>query len=412
MVVRPMFDKLIVTIVTLLTVVHLGMAQTAMPKTIITSVNGKATYPVVLHANSHDSLIVSFDLLEPDMRYIRASITPLTLDLKPSRMTEIEFLQSFNRADVSNIENSQSTVTTYTHYQFILSNENLLPTISGNYRLDFVDDDQMSDTILSLPFYVSESNATFFPSLSSATDQSFNQGQRQLSLQCNIDKSINDLNSDNISLAVFIDGQPVSSNIHPTRLDGNQVIFEHQPELIFKNGNIWRRFDITDSYYPGHGISIIQQTPDGNHRFLIEKDIPRVDSQYQTDGTLHGSFIIDSHIGIPETNADYCDVVFTLDIPFMPTTPVAIRGEFTRYLPGGVLPMTFDSISNKYKAISNLKQGVYNYQYLVGNSLKPDSIEGNFNETPLRYDLLLYYTSPTVRYPRIIGHHSFIYNGN
>ena len=407
-----MFNKLIVTIITFLAVAHLCVAQSVMPKTVITSVNGKPMVPAVLHTNSNDSLSISFDLLEPDLRYVRASLTPLTLDNKPSQMAEIEFLPSFNRAEVTDIENSQSTVTTYTHYKFILSGENLLPTHSGNYRLDFVDDDQPTDMILSIPFCVAESNASFSTALTSATDLSFNQGQRQLSLQCNIDKSIVNLNSNDISLAVFIDGQPVASGIHPTRLDGNRAIFEHQPALIFNNGNIWRRFDITDSYYPGHGILLIQQTPDGNHRFLTEKDVPRVDTQYQTDGTLYGGYIIDSHIGVPETNADYCDVVFTLDIPFMPTTPVAIRSDFTRYMPGGVLPMSFDSISNKYKAFTNLKQGVYNYQYLVGNPLKPDSIEGNFNETPHRYDLLLYYTSPTMRYPRIIGYHSFIYNGN
>ncbi|MBD5378813.1 MAG: DUF5103 domain-containing protein [Bacteroides sp.] len=407
-----MFNKLIITLTFFLSVAHFAVAQPVIPHTVITSVNGNQVTPVVLHTNSNDSLTVSFDLLEPDLRYLRVSVTPLTTDYKPSRMTDIEFLPSFNRADVNEIENSQSTVTSYTHYRFTLSRENLLPTLSGTFRLDFIDDDQPSDTILSLPFYVSESNAMFMPSLTSATDISFNRGQRQLSLQCNIDNSITNLNSDNLTLSVFIDGYPVASDIKPTRLDGNRAIFEHNPKLIFNNGNVWRRFDITDSYYPGHNISAIQQTPDGNHRFLINNDSPRADTQYQTDGTLYGGFIIDSHIGIPETNADYCEVVFSLDRPFMATRPVAIQGNFTHHLSNGILPMTFDSISSQYKATVKLKQGAYNYRYLSGNPLKPDTIEGNFNETPLRYDLLLYYISPTMRYPRIIGYYSFKNNGN
>ncbi|MDE6352362.1 MAG: hypothetical protein K2K88_04375, partial [Muribaculaceae bacterium] len=81
-----MFNKLIVTIITFLAVAHLCVAQSVMPKTVITSVNGKPMVPAVLHTNSNDSLSISFDLLEPDLRYVIASLPPLTLDNKPSQM--------------------------------------------------------------------------------------------------------------------------------------------------------------------------------------------------------------------------------------------------------------------------------------------------------------------------------------
>lgn len=377
--------------------------------TVITEVNGSATSVPVLKTGTDDSMTVIFDLDEPDMRYLTASVTPLNHDGTPSRMTDDEFLESFNRADVTETDFSQATVSHYTHYRFTLSRSNLLPSRSGLFRLDFVDSDSTTDTVLSVPFYMVSNRAAITPTLSAITDLSYNDGQRQLSVDCDLSGRFTSLIPDNLSLTVMIDGRTAASGIHPSQISGNHVAFSHIKSLIFENGNIWRRFDTSDSDYRGHGIASIETTGDGNRRFVLNRGTPRADTTYETDGTLFGGFVIANRLmpSEPETGSEYNDVVFTLDIPFSPLVPVAVEGDFTRFMPGGVLPMSFDSFSGVYEATARLKQGVYNYRYVTGNQLSPSLIEGNFNETPARFDILLFYKSPAMRYPELIGHKTF-----
>lgn len=374
-----------------------------------TLVNGSATSVPVLTVGGDDTMTVSFDLDEPDMRYLTASVTALTPVGTPSRMTPDEFLDTFNRADVTEVDFSQATVSHYTNYRFTLSADNLLPTKSGLFRLDFVDSDQPSDTLLSLPFYVVSNRATIAHTLSSITDVSYNEGKRQLALDCNLAGRFPMLTPDNLSLTVLIDGRIAADGIHPSQITGNRVVFSHIKPLIFDNGNNWRRFDMTDSDYRGHGVAQIETTPDGHRRFILNRDTPRAGLPYETDGALFGNFVIANTMmpSSPDTGSEYCDVVFSLDMPFMPLEAVAVEGDFTRLMPGGALPMSFNSFTGLYETTARLKQGVYNYRYVTGNPPSSSSIEGNFNETPARYDILLFYSSPAMRYPELIGHKTF-----
>lgn len=374
-----------------------------------TFVNGSATSVPVMTIGSNDSMTVSFDLDEPDMRYLIASVTALNPDGTLSRMTPDEFLDSFNRADVTEVDFSQATVSHYTNYRFTLSKENLQPSRPGLFRLDFIDSDAPRDTVMSLPFYISSNRATMTQSLSAITDISYNEGKRQLALECDLAGHFPMLTPENLSLTVMIDGRTAVANVHPTLISGNHVVFNHIKSLIFDNGNIWRRFDTTDTDYQGHGVAQIETTPDGNRRFILNRDTPRAEASYETDGTLFGGFVIANRTmaSSPDTGSEYCDVVFSLDIPFMPLDRVAVEGDFTRFLPGGVLPMSFNSFTGLYEATTRLKQGVYNYRYVTGNPPSPSSIEGNFNETPARFDILLFYSSPAMRYPELIGHKTF-----
>ena len=386
-----------------------GMAAVNRALSVITEVNGEAVSVPVVTTASNSSITVTFDLDEPDMRYLAASVTALNPDGTLSRMTPDEYLDSFNRADVTDADFSQATLSHYTNYRFTLSRDNLMPSRSGLFRLDFVDTDNISDTVLSVPFYMVVPLASIDHTLSPVTDISYNNGQRQLTLTCDLAGRFHSLDPDNLSLTVMIDGRTAASAVKPSAIHGNKVGFNHLKELIFDNGNNWRRFDMTDTDYPGHGITDIITTHDGNHRFLLNRDTPRALTSYMTDGTMFGGFTVANRLipDNPVTGSEYCDVVFTLDMPFRPLDPVAVEGDFTRYMPGGVLAMSFNSFTGLYEATARLKQGVYNYRYLSGQPLSPTSIEGNFNETPARFDLLLFYKSPVERYPALIGHKSF-----
>jgi len=59
-----------------------------------------------------------------------------------------------------------------------------------------------------------------------------------------------------------------------------------------------------------------------------------------------------------------------------------------------------------FEAVIKLKQGFYNYKYIVvdsDNQIIQGEIDGNFDETENEYNVIVYYRNFGERYDRVIG---------
>ena len=68
--------------------------------------------------------------------------------------------------------------------------------------------------------------------------------------------------------------------------------------------------------------------------------------------------------------------------------------------------MVFNQKSGVYEATLLMKQGFYNYKYIVvdkENTLQEGAISGNFDETENNYKVLVYYRDLGARYDKLIG---------
>ena len=68
--------------------------------------------------------------------------------------------------------------------------------------------------------------------------------------------------------------------------------------------------------------------------------------------------------------------------------------------------MTFNSVDNMYQCKTMLKQGFYNYQYVVvqhDDTIDVTETEGCFFDTENVYNIYLYYYSPENRSDRLVG---------
>lgn len=63
--------------------------------------------------------------------------------------------------------------------------------------------------------------------------------------------------------------------------------------------------------------------------------------------------------------------------------------------------MNYDEAENIFWKDVILKQGAYNYQYVVEGS--NSIIEGNYYETDNEYDVYIYYHPNGARYDRLLG---------
>ena len=68
--------------------------------------------------------------------------------------------------------------------------------------------------------------------------------------------------------------------------------------------------------------------------------------------------------------------------------------------------MVFNPNKGVYEASLLMKQGFYNYKYVVidkENTLQEGAISGNFDETENNYKVLVYYRDLGARYDKLIG---------
>lgn len=368
--------------------------------------------PPVIRLNSGDRIIVSFDQLGDERSYLRCRLIHCNAHWEPSEIADQEFADGFNISEVDDFAFSSNTYVHFVNYRVTIPSDNLRPLISGNYILQVFYEDDEDNVLLQARFYVSESTARINGSVTTRTDRGYNDTWQQLSIHVNADRnSVRNPYSD-IYLSIEQNESPFRSVFlkHPSRVEGEEIIYEHLPGLIFPAGNEFRRFETVRASYPGLGVDSVRFENGIYHAFLTQ-DKRRVSSEYSYDQTQAGRFIIreynstDSDIG-----ADYVVVHFSLESPEFMEADIYVDGEMTGHVLSDRYKMTYDRQSGLYSLSLPLKQGSYNYRYVAiprnappGMLQNPSPIEGDMYETRNEYFVKAYRRQPGDRYDALIG---------
>lgn len=366
-------------------------------------------YPLVLKAGSDEKIIVSFDELSDEFRYLRCRLVHCNADWTKSSLLDSEIVDGFNEMLVEDYAFSSNTFVHYVNYRIEIPSPDIRPLVSGNYVLQIYEENDEDNTLLQLRFSVDEGLVDIYASASGNTDRGFNTGWQQVSLTVSTENyRIRDPYSDIIVVVVQNDRYDNAVTLKsPMRVTGNEVVYEHIPSLIFPAGNEFRRFETVRTDYPGIGIDSIRYYGQLYHVYL-HNDKERATIPYSYDQTQFGRFMVreynatDSDLG-----ADYVSVHFTLEFPEIMNADVYVDGGMTLHTFSEANRMYYDRDSNQYKLTLPLKQGSYNYQYLVlpHGETRADvmPIEGNHYETVNEYTIKVFESRPGARADRLIG---------
>ncbi|MDE6410447.1 MAG: DUF5103 domain-containing protein [Muribaculaceae bacterium] len=372
----------------------------------------------VIRLGSGERLQVSFDEISEDNRCLSARLVHCNSDWKPSQLVESEYLDGFNTMDIEDYAYSSNTFVHYVNYLLEIPNESMNPLVSGNYLLQVYDRDDPSEVILQTRFRVVEPVVGVAAVSSSKTDRGINGKWQQLAIQ--IDGEGTDMGNpyQDLKIEVMQNGRESTSRFlrAPLRVEGSRVIYEHSPELLFPASNEYRRFESTSVRFPGMRVDSTKYMGTNYHTW-INVDYPRDEKNYEYDRTQHGRFLVreynstDSNIG-----ADYITVHFFLDVPEYIGKEVYIDGEFTNGKFGSSNRMSYNRERMGYELEIPLKQGAYNYQYVVkqiGENVveSTSTIEGDKYETENEYNIFVYIRKPGDRYDRLIGY-ATVYSQN
>lgn len=378
-------------------------------KSLQINVNGDPFADPVVVLGSSDQFYISFDHLAEDREYFRYSLTHCNASWRPSGLVDSEFLDGFNEGTIDTYDFSRATLVHYVHYTLAFPNEDVYPTISGNYLLKIYPESDPGSIVAQCRLMISEATAPIAIRAASQTDIDYNQSHQQLTIEVETERAMVE---DPFNDLIVIAGQNgrLDSEVafrQPLRASGTRVIYEHQPPLIFEAGNEYRRFETVNEQYPGMGVAGIEFHEPYYH-YILYTDQSRAEEEYLYDQTQHGRYFIREYYSDnSDVEADYGVVHFTLDYPEESGTMIFIDGDFVQRRFDDNSRMYYNHATGLYERAMLLKQGAYNYQYLIvppgASRGYTSSIEGDKYQTINEYSVRVYHRRRGERYDRLIG---------
>jgi len=352
-----------------------------------------------------------------ERHYLRYSIYLCNADWTPGELVDTEVFDGFNYADIEDYSFSRATSVHYVHYTITLPNNDFRFNLSGNYLLKVYPEEDPDRILLQVRFMVQEMAVSVGGAITSRTDVDYNDAHQQLTLDIDTrNVNVRDLNTD-LRVVVSQNGR-IDNEVmlgHPSRMMGRRIIYEHIPALIFPAGNEYRRFETVNNLYPGMGVDHIEYHAPWYHH-ILNLDKPRAHREYRYDSTQHGRYFIREYNSEnSDVEADYVLVLFSLDMLAFPDADVYLDGDFMLRRFDSNSRMEYNPSTGRYEKLLPLKQGAYNYQYLVvprGDSGQPGGmagpsltapVEGDHYPTVNEYMVRVYYREPGARHDRLLG---------
>lgn len=364
----------------------------------------------IIRLDSNDRLNISFDELSHQYRRYVYSLTHCDPDWYPTDGLFTSDYVSGYHEDIT-IDNYQESINTnqlYTHYTLRIPNSSCKPKISGNYRLDIIDD-ETKDTVITTRFMVTENIATIGKNILTDTDVDVRNRHQQISLRVDYPASLKASNPREQFRVLVMQNHRSDNQVWcppaPILRQGTME-WTHTKDLIFPAGNEYHKFEVLDVHRNSLGVDRIDW--DGEwYNVHLYHDYPR--RAYVYDEDADGAFYLRNSDNIENDIAsEYVKVNFYLDTPRL-EGDVYVDGKWTYNELSEKYLMQYDEENKWYHAEIPLKYGYYSYQYLNIQSDNVKSLsptrdtEGDFYQTENRYLIMVYYRGNGDRYWRLVG---------
>lgn len=368
--------------------------------------NGEWGEQPVMPLGGANYMEISFDDLQHNFVRYTYTITHCNADWKQSDLIRSEYMDGFDDNRIDEYDQSMNTEMEYNHYTFTLPNEDVKLLVSGNYIVNIFEDGE-DEPVARACFSVIEPHVGIAMELSGNTDIDTYASHQQLSFVINysgfqtrnaIDELIPVVRQNNRwDNAVY--------NLKPTFMRVNEMVYEHNRNLIFEAGNEFRRFEILDRHVPTMRIDRMRYDGDYYHATVMT-DEQR--TAYLFDRDQNGRYWVRNGNNVDnDTESDYYYTHFRLEMPQIPGGDLYISGDMTNYSMTEDFKMEYNLLEHAYELVLPLKQGSYNYQYLFlrdGNTVaEATPSEGSFHQTENEYSVYVYYRPFGTRYDKLIG---------
>lgn len=363
----------------------------------------------ILTLNEDEFLEISFDELSHTTHQYTYTLLHLDADWTLSSLSSTDYLQGFTTQDITDYEYSLNTQQLYTHYRLSFPNEDMVPTLSGNYAIVIYEDNDINNVVATACFSIVEPIVHTKTVLRGNTDIELNGRYQQLDIDLYTD-GIQWTQPTDFILVVTQNNRKdnLVFNPKPTYIENNRLRYINNKNLIFEGGNEYRYFDIASVYYMGNNVDNIYFDHTYYHAFLLPSE-NTAHTPYTTMFDSNGQFVINAErTDEDDTEADYMWVHFLLpkDLPFI-DGDVYVGGDVFFNELSSSNKMQYDREHKCYTLSHYIKQGGYDFQYWFvpsyTHNVTTQRIEGSHYETQNEYTVYVYYRPFGALYDQLIS---------
>ena len=364
----------------------------------------------ILNMNSNEVLELHFDDLSNSPKSYYYTIVQCQSNWTPTIMNQMEYIDGFIEANISDYDYSNGTKIPYVHYKLEFPNNDMKINRSGNYAL-IVYEYNKEEPVFTRRFMVSEAKVIIDANVAYTRNMAMRDKFQEVVFRVNY-KGFNINNPQTEIKAAVLQNyrwDNAKTEIRPQFIGYNELNFDFNGTLIFPSlGREFRFFDMRSLRFRGQNIRAFDIREDENDVYLLY-DRPTKPNSYQMVRDLNGQYYIEN-LDNPyyNTGADYANVHFNFDLGGkMENGNFYVVGNFNDWKCDENSKMYYDMLDKSYAANIVLKQGTYNYSYIFkeNNSTELDQFiaEGSYYDTENDYTILLYYTPFGERYDRLIA---------
>lgn len=373
-------------------------------------VTGQELSSPIIGLNSGETITLSFDDLGNEVEDYYYKVIHCDARWQPSDMLENQYIEGFFSDAITNYDFSFNTLTSYVHYELQFPNQGMRPKVSGNYVLLVMRDNEEDQPILSKRFMVYENKVAIVPRVRRAASVQDRNTKQQVDFE--IHHASFPIVNPQRDLDVVVRQNERWDNalydLKPVFIKNKILEFQSPFKNSFFGGNEYRFFNFRSIRYQTNQIESIEQKDDGLHVWLKPFG-KRNQPVYTSTFDINGGYEIRSYDAFDHVlEGDYAKVHFTLPYPEPITNGnVYVMGKFSNRTTHPSNQMYYNDQLQQYEATITMKQGYYDYQYVVrkdGEDVIDNSeIEGSYFETENRYDILVYFKDLSDDYQRLIG---------
>lgn len=363
-------------------------------------------------------LVLEFDELGGEFKNYYIKIYNCNADWSISSLSSIQYLENYNEFFIDDRKISVGTRVPYIHYKFVLPRVK----ISGNFVVKVYRDYDEDDFVISRRFSVFENIANVFPEVKFSIDPSARNTHQQIDFTIDYSKAdlINPMQNVKVVLRQNHRWDKVIQNLKPVTI--NEQIrkleyFYFNRENNFEGGNEFRIIDIKSSQFSGFNIERVTRRDNFSEAFVYTEKGRATEAYSQPLlADFDGKFVIENfETGDAESYADYMYVTFSLETPGPVNGKAYVVGGMTDWKLNSSYEMQYNPQTKKYTCQGLLKQGIYNYQYVLVNpstkKMNETYFEGTHSITQNNYDILVYYRPFGGRSDLLIGYKNINYLG-
>lgn len=372
--------------------------------------------PPIIDLNNNEQLHLSFDDLDADQKQYSVSFIHCNSDWTPSDLMISEYLNGFFDLNILNFSFSANTFQKYTHFSILFpvmnTQINTQFTKSGNYLLYVYANGDKNDLVFSRRFMVYDNKVSLAINMRQTIggEEQFKKQHLDFSISSNGYQINNPYKDLKVTITQNNRWDNAVYDIKPTFMNGNEFSYSLDDASTFNGGNEFRFFDIRSLRFLTEKVKDIYKDDDLKNHVVLYPDQLRLTKPYLFYNDFNGYFIIKNRetMGDQNLEADYVFVEFFLPYAIPESKgSFYILGKLTDWKMNKNSKMTYNHSRLGYETKLYLKQGYYNYIYVLSDDEKKGGnetiTEGNHWDTENDYCIYVYHRKFGTYYDQLIG---------